>query len=366
MKPRHLFLFCAGTLLTTSLVALCPDPADHGDKPMPVPQKQMQPKPMTCPKPKSPCEPKPPEPECPRMDVFPEAGPLVCDGADVYFTGTFILWTPRQDGLEYAISGVGNNVGKGDVHSIDFGVEPGFKVGLGWDLPHDDWDLYAQFTWLHADGDGKTTKANTAGIVNPQFDPIISNKANWNLKFNVIDLELGRNFFVSKYLKLRPFGGFKGTWQDQDYSVNYVTDNIIRNDAKTTIDQDFWGFGIRGGCNTAWHFTNSWSVFGNCAISALWSGYDVDRKDVDTFLGIDDTTLNTQNNYHTISPVLELILGIRYDLWFYYDEYHLSIDAGWEEQVWWGHNRYVVINQPQQNGGNLSFQGLTLTVRFDF
>ena len=255
---------------------------------------------------------------------------------------------------------------KGDVHDVDFGVEPGFKILLGWDLPHDGWDLLGQFTWLHADADDSTTRSNTTALFNPQNDPLIEAKADWKLKFNVIDLELGRNFFVSKYLKMRPFAGFKGTWQSEDYTVNYITNNIIRNDAKTEIDQDYWGFGLRGGCNTAWHFTNSWSIFGNFAISALWSGFDVDRKDADNFLGIESVDVDTENNFHTILPVLELILGLRYETWFYYEEYHIAIDAGWEQQVWWGHNRYVVINQPQQNGGDLTFSGLTFAVRFDF
>ena len=362
MKP---FIYGVGMLISTSLLALCPDPADHEDTPQPA--SRPEPK-YSLQKPVSPCH-EEPEPECPAIEVFPEAGPLVCDGANVYFKGTFILWTPRQDGLEYTMSGVGNNTSKGDVHSVDFGVEPGFKVGLGYDIPHDGWDLFLQYTWLHGNADDKTSRTNVDALFNPQILPIEESKADWNLKFNVIDLELARNFFVSKYLKLRPFAGFKGTWQSQNYDVDYTTHNVLTTIHQTRIDQDFWGFGIRGGMNTAWHFTNSWSIFGNFAISALWSGYDVDRKDTDLFPaapGITDTTLDTENNYHTVSPVLELMIGLRWETWFYYDEYHIAIDAGWEEQVWWGHNRYVVIDQPQHNGGNLSFQGLTLTVRFDF
>ncbi len=353
---------------TLKLFALCPDPDDHENykktETHRTPTRPAYTPPKTPPPVKCHDE---PEPVCPPMEVLCDAGPRVCYGSDVYFTGTFILWAPHQEGTEYAISGLGTNPAKGDVHDVDYGVEPGFKVGLGYDLPHDGWDMYAEFTWLRPCADDRTTSANNSSLFTTlNNNPLQEASADWNMKFNVIDGEIGRNFFLSKHLKYRPFIGFKGTWQDQDYDVIYTSNNPLFGTRVVRIDQDYWGFGLRTGVDTAWHFTNNWSIFGNMAISALWSGYDIDRRDIQQFIGQEDTDINTNNSYHTIVPVLELMIGLRWETWFYHNEYRIALDAGWEEQVWWGYNRYVVINQPQQNGGDLTFQGLTFTVRFDF
>ncbi len=382
-----------GVMTTTLSAASCGDPCNP-----PAPKKEC-PKPQRCPEePKcverpAPCVP-PPEPKCPpRCDVppagiiddcgdrvckviTPNAGPRVCMGADVFITADFILWTYRQEGLEFAMTGAtGTVTQQGSLHEPDFALEPGFKVGLGLNLGHDGWDVFAEYTWLTTDESNSVTDSNGT-MVNLWAQGAAAQfmSGRWDSNFNVIDLELGRNFFVSQYLTMRPHYGFKGTWQSQDYTVvsELRTDPTDPNTLtqRRTMNQDFdyWGFGIRTGMDTAWHFNKSWSLYGNFAISALWSGFDIDRTD-DTFDPNTDTTtrtVNTNNDFSTVLPVLELAIGLRWETWFSNDDYHFGIDAGWEEQVWWGMNRYIVLNQPQRDNGDLTFQGFTLKFRFDF
>lgn len=368
MTPRHIVYLACAKLFAVSLMALspCPDMEAHKkyeDTPQRIAPQPTQPT-YTPPPEKVKCHEK--EPDCLPLEVLCDAGPKVCMGSDLYFTGSFIFWWPHQEGTEYAMSGIGTDPNKGDTHDVDYGGKPGFKVGLGYAPPHDGWDLYAFFTWLHASGDDATSADNLSTLVST-FNPTLTGaNVDWELKFNTLDLELARNFFVSRYLKIRPFAGVKGTWQDQDYTVNYLTDNVAFGPRRIRIDQDYWGFGIRGGMNSAWHFTNMCSLFGNFAISALWSGYDVDRKDSEFPLGVENIDVETKNNFHTVSPVLELAFGFRFETWFYHEEYHIALDLGWEEQVWWGHNRYITLSQPQHNGGDLTFHGITFTTRFDF
>lgn len=291
-------------------------------------------------------------------------------GADVFITADFILWTPREEGLEYAMTGAFNPSSQGSLREPDFGIEPGFKVGLGLNLGHDGWDVFAEYTWLTSSAND-SVRSNSMAWLWRTIAPPQRASANWDFDFSVIDLELGRNFFVSQYLTLRPHYGFKGTWQDQDYTsraeVRDAADNLVSRDTMKQ-DFDYWGFGVRTGMDTAWHFNKSWSLYGNFAISALWSGFDIDRKDTLFTQATDTTTtlLNTENNFHTVLPVLELAIGLRWEMWFSNDDYHFGIDAGWEEQVWWGMNRLIVQGQPQRDNGDLTMQGLTLKFRFDF
>jgi hypothetical protein len=191
--------------------------------------------------------------------ITPDAGPRVVDGFNVVFSADFIYWTARMDGLGYAASGVTSNKDpvpkKGSIKNIDWEWDPGFKVGLGVNLPYDGWDLIAEYTWLRTKSSDRSSGVHDfMGLwSNPSFvvgeETRLFAKAHTDLHFNVIDLELGRNFFVSRFLALRPFIGVKGTWQDYDFRVKYQRENLGQHRVK--IDQDYWGVGLRGGLDTA-------------------------------------------------------------------------------------------------------------------
>ena len=324
-------------------------------------------------------------------EITPTAGPRVAHGADVFITADFIWWKATQDGLNYAMTGVlGNNSAqlvpvpggissRGSVKDPDFGWEPGFKVGLGLNLSHDGWDLYAQYTWYHSNQSSSTNGAGITNDVPAVTDSLLAlgdtrRSANWDLHFNVIDLELGRNFYVSQFLTLRPHAGFKGTWQSQDFDVSvrpvngFEINNTPTGDAtyKSSQDHDVWGLGVRLGFDTAWYFVKDWSIFAKVAWTAMWSHYDVDRKD--TLSATNDffntTFVNTELNNYRVKHVGEFELGLRWEIWFYDDNYHFAIQAGWEEQVWINYGNFIRIYNDVQN--DLSLHGLNLKLRFDF
>lgn len=323
--------------------------------------------------------------------ITPSAGPRVDHGIDVFMTADFLYWTARMDGLGYVHTGASagtTNAPKGKTRYPDWRWKPGFKVGLGLNIPHDGWDVYAEYTWLHSSA-WDSLDNNQLGVF-PIWN--ISNlvyfadsvynieyaKANWNLSFNTIDLSLGRNYFISRYLTLRPFVGFKGAWNNQDYHVNYlfVTDETTSR-GKMKNDQSYWGIGLRSGLNTAWHFTQAWSIYGDLSLSILWSQFDVRRTDIRNDsrngggensppVGIDIATFNTKNSFHTLKGVLELGIGMRGEWWFCEDRYHFLIQGGWEEHLWINHNQLVKALASQSQPGDLILQGLTIKARFDF
>lgn len=325
-------------------------------------------------------------------EITPSAGPRVNDGADVYISADFIFWTARMDGLAYAGRGFGNgstNPSSGTTQYPDFSFSPGFKVGLGLALAHDGYDLGIEYTWLHTNGNTSTTAGTTTQTDNlyPLWDiagnyggttsggfaisELAKATSRWSLHYNVIDVEMGRNYFVSQYLKLRPHVGFKGAWNDIDYRVRYTfdVDNSTQRLDEMTNNQDYWGFGLRTGLDTAWHFTKEFSLFADFALSALWSQYQSNRKDTEQQVvpttGTKTTLLSTNNDFHTVTPVLEMDLGLRWETWFSDDDYHFLIQAGWEEQVWFNFNNLARFIGESVNG-NLTTQGLTLKFRFDF
>ena len=71
---------------------------------------------------------------------------------------------------------------------------------------------------------------------------------------------------------------------------------------------------------------------------------------------------NSKQNKHTLTPVLELGLGLEYMKWFYNEAYMLELKAGWEHQIWFGTNQF----QYSSTQGNLTLQGFTFKAGFHF
>ncbi len=130
---------------------------------------------------------------------------------------------------------------------------------------------------------------------------------------------------------------------------------------------DYWGIGIRAGLDSAWHFTKSFSFVGQAAITALWESFEVSRHDLQQRNNTNSffTDLHYKDSFHTIKPVLELYLALRWETWYCCDSYHFSAEAGWEEQFWGDQNQFSQIIVGTRLG-DLILQGFTFKLRFDF
>ncbi|MCH9630953.1 MAG: hypothetical protein S4CHLAM37_09640 [Chlamydiia bacterium] len=351
--------------------------------------------------------------------ITPNASPVVRSGVDLFLFADYLYWTAREDGLGYIQSGVTITddrdvyvrdstalapvLTQGKTHYVSPKFDSGFKGGLGFDMGHDGWDLMATYTWFRTKQNGKATNdPNTLGkklvpiwsfsqasrLQNVSFS-FANNKASWTYRLNNIDLSIGRSFFVSPYLILRPHVGLKGTWQKQKYNIKYndITGTREENDATIAtsgyyhirFDQKYWGVGLRGGLESAYQFNQNFGIYGNFAVATLWGQFDVKRKDhcedseTSTTGDVSSVTTiplslvtNAENNFHSLNGVFELELGLRYDVWFSDNDYRFRIQAGWENQLWLAQNQFKDFSEANALYGNLVFQGLSARIRFDF
>ncbi len=340
--------------------------------------------------------------------ITPSAAPVVKGGADVFFNLDFIYWTARQEGQSFAwanstpdASGASNNqtFGAGQNVFVNSKYSPGFKIGLGTVLEHDGWDLFAEYTWYKTSPKSSTYSGYLSqapylsNLLNfsdfsPAEDPNDSfrtGSAAWKLRFNDFKVELGRNYYISQKLQLRNHIGLRGGWQIQRLNTAWtLTEPTGYSFDWTQMDywsknkNYYWTIGVRSGLDSSWMFTQNWSIYGDMALSALWTEFTYTRKDFATTSGSPTSSENVAN-FQTVSnreqtkqltPVLELALGVRFDWWFNDDDYRFRLQAGWENQVWFNTNRLQLMETQGQNltfrNGNLSLQGLTIEARFDF
>lgn len=316
--------------------------------------------------------------------ILPNASTRIVKEADAYVTADFILWEAQQGNLDFAQTGEASSsagqssLSEGSTYHPTYQYNPGFRAGLGIGMDHDGWGLYVDYTWYHQNSNA--TRVNhtpgATGIMTPTANfalaPTSLNYASgdWTLRMNYLDLELSRNSYVSRSLAIKTFAGLKASWQNQNFDV------IYRSTPSRSITQQYnlkqhmkaFGIGFRAGMNSEWQITPSWSIFANFAGSLLSSRFKANDK-ITTFNV--DTPANSQliaineNKTSAIQPVVEMAMGFGYNFWFGDGDYHLGIKAGWEEQFWF-RNNYMLRAYDGEAGGNLSMQGLTLKVRFDF
>jgi hypothetical protein len=328
----------------------------------------------------------------------PAVRPKTCNG-DFVLTVAGFYWTAHQDGLEYAVetnSSPANNgsvnIFNGDFKKPHSHWRPGFKLGVGYNSSCDGWDVNLLWTHLKARASSDVDADEGTNAIIPLFsafaDPTGGQlnatfaKGKWSLKFDVVDLELGREFWVSKYLTLRPNIGLRFARLDQDYDVFYSGGSFGTLHDQNDLDNNFKGIGPRAGLDTVWHLRCGFSLFGNAAFSILYGRFHV-REDEQTSLAVSPftstTLLSAKERFHTSKGALDLILGVQYETMFCDCRYGFVIGLAWENHLFFNQNHLWRINRVAQTAtpgtgenvffktsGDLSTQGVTLNLRFEF
>ncbi|NDD58447.1 MAG: hypothetical protein EBZ47_04235 [Chlamydiae bacterium] len=317
--------------------------------------------------------------------INPSGRPQVRHGADLCITGDLLIWQSHVNGLGYGVkSASSSNLSTSQTKEMHFNWDPGFRVGLGYNLPHDGWDLHAYYTNFYNKATGTTNSFNQSYLYPVANDPyfyVYSNPSSiqgkWQLNLNMIDLEMGREFFVSKWLILRPFLGLRNAWIHQRFFSNtnhlYLSSNNNFYDYHFEAKSKYWGIGLRPGLDTQWGLGKGFSVYGNSAFSILYGFFQMQQKQYNEAANLD--YIEYMNNYHSMRiarAIAETELGLRWETMFAKDQCHFSIQVAWENMIFFGQNdfdRFVSSSQPGvyvANQGDLTIQGYSLGLRLDF
>lgn len=288
-----------------------------------------------------------------------------------------LFWQSNLGGLDYAIESQSTTkLDHGKVKQPDFHWDLGARVGLGYRLPHDRWDVLVRYTYLHAEGSGSAHREN--GAIFPIWATSVSGveeffassaKAHWNAGINLADLELGRTCLVGKWLSIRPFIGVRGLVIDQDYHVSYEGGSGFPGvQDRVKMSSDEWGVGLRMGLNSLWGLGKGIGIYGDGSFSLLSGNFDVHEKESIK----EERRLNVHRDVNNLVVAADLALGLQWDYLFSKDRYHFGVKFGWEFNIFFDQNQLFNFSSVTTPGSvrfkqeDLSFQGVTLGFRFDF
>ncbi len=317
------------------------------------------------------------------MGYNPPFHPFAKRGANLWVRGDALYWKASEDNLLYTYKASDLNDSRDrEIKTIDIDWDWGFRLGTGYTIPHDRWDLSLYWTRFHT-SDSSITRSgtNTSLTVNWWLStllPLIEGNVNisveghWHPRLDQLDLTVGREFFVSRRLTLRPCTGLRTAWINQQFNVTlhkvFSTDpGNTRVDAITKMKNDFWGIGFLAGLDTKWMLANDWHLFANGALSILWGKFDISMKGTYNH----ERFFRIKEDFNAAKGILDAQAGVEWAHLFCSQRFGITLRAGYEYHLYADQNQLPLPTGDGDNsfspvGGDLAYQGLFLSGQFDF
>jgi hypothetical protein len=279
-------------------------------------------------------------------------------GIGLVFTGEY-MYTKVQKGGESTfayrnapnsastISASGSQLGNAINTENDWGH--GFRLGVGYRLPYDGWDINATYSRLDVDG-SKSARADFTNGTNFLWAPFFATAADIaegaeSFTYNKVDLEIGRNSKLTNRVSVRLFGGPSVVWFDQEDRFQYWANTIgtifpvfdgtnLGGYYKHTTDATLYG--LRAGANGDFKLGHGVSLVGKAAASLLTGELKNNTFSAIDFAGVGAGTFSateifqdTESKAFHIVPAFELEAGVAYDHKIN-ENFNLKISLGYQ------------------------------------
>lgn len=306
-----------------------------------------------------------------------------------FLLADFLYWRADVDNLDYGYEYEFDKSTNGERLNLKFNWNPGFRVGIGYLFgQHDQWDLKFCYTWFHNSAHASEHNSGFGdAIIYPTWVSPLTGRvateasAHWKLHYNVFDAELGRDYFISRKIALRPFAGLRGAWINQNYDANYQgTLSSLDDTASFDAENDYHAGGFRTGGDMMWHFTENWGIVSKISASLLYGQFEVEQSTKAEFSNGTTTRLKSKDKLNKVRTNMDGAIGLMYQSDVNNNKQHISLSALYELTYWFNQNEMYKINysgttttlstattlDTQPQGGDLGMQGLTIKFQYNF
>jgi hypothetical protein len=313
----------------------------------------------------------------------PSARAQVAKGYNLFLTGDFLYWKATENGLTYAVSSNNPDGTLSTTHlklfEPHFRYDYGFKVGAGFNIGHDAWDLYANWTHFYTGAHAHKHAKSGEGLYPVWAFPsgplsgltVQEAQEHWKLFLSLLDVELGKEYYVGKHLSLRPHLDIRTAWINQDFNCEYnrAVSGFVTFDDRVEMKNDYWGVGPRLGLDSQWWLGAGFSFYGKAAFSLIYGPYSIKQEEKAETLS---KKLVFHREMHIARAITDLGLYFAWDHMFFDNSYHFGVMGGWEQHLFFEQNQLFRFLDPLfqgsllSNQGDLTLQGWTLSARIDF
>ncbi len=297
-----------------------------------------------------------------------------CDGKFMV-EADWLYWQTEQTNMNVVhvtdIIGFPDDATTKDV-TLDRNYENGYRVGVGYQVPSNDWEFKVVYTNMptHATGSANYPTANdivSTGISFSYSDSGIAGPGHvdikWDGNINNIDVDVGRTLSLGECFRLHPHIGFRALWADQKYKARVVgvLDDVPYDFLAIDAKEKFNSYGVEAGLGASWNVGYGFSLLGHFGGSLLYTNFDLNSKYA-VSNGTTPPFTHKKDKLSLGTPTLDYFLGLAYTSTFC--ETELDIYAGWEQHVLFDVNQLILGSNSKS--GDWYTQGLTLGLRAAF
>lgn len=298
----------------------------------------------------------------------------VNQGWNLFLKSSFIWWQASQEGMELAITQPqGTSLAiDSTVIQMKYNYKPGFKIAAGYKSSYDDWQITVDYTWLHFTEKQFSGAPNfPVGNLKPLWLSTSSSaettSSRWRLSLDLVDLNLVREFFVTKKLLLTCFAGLRGDAINQKYNIVYAYSNL---EPLSKCNSYSWGLGPRLGLNATWALAEGFGIFAKTFGSLLYAKFDL-KNEQNQVENPNFINIRAKDTLSSLTPNGELDLGFNWESFFADYKWHVNFAISYDFQVFFNQNRMTLFADEfffstSKSLSNLYLHGLTVSGRLDF
>lgn len=242
--------------------------------------------------------------------------------------------------------------------NASFDFRPGLRISATY---RDTWDYKLAYTTMYA----KTSSSVSGNLVATFMGgKMVQNNSffynfghlDFKINYNVIDFDLGKEYFFRKRFSYRPYIGLRVGWIYQTLNTNLQgTTSALEN-----INNDFSGIGPRIGFASKWKLFKARDIntYGFLDFSMAYLAGKWNISDVVMASNGANLYTNTTHRYFG-APVMQGIIG------FNFDYKNCIFGIGYELSDWFNQLQIFSDASGAQNN-DLVLQGLTLQITYLF
>jgi hypothetical protein len=333
----------------------------------------------------------------------------LCKETNKFYLATdFLIFQPKEDGLDYAIKNSSNSSNiDGRIVEPDFDWKFGFRLNMGYKAFYDFYLIGSLFLSSARDKIFEpvvnqeifTEPFNGKGII-PIFSKPNSHygfnkkiryenaKTHWNFDFYNITFEMGKKIDISKKLKIRPNFGLKNTYIFQKYKINYfvgktfpieVDELLTPLSSQIDLKNHTIAIGPKLGVDTNFYIHKNTKFIFKAAGALLQTHFYTKREDKSSFLidfsGIDVVVFEDdkiKNDFSSFKPFLKLVIGTSMGKKLKKTPLFINFDFAYEANFFFKINQFIhyaddiLESLTYTPNGNLQLHGFYFRLGFLF
>ena len=241
----------------------------------------------------------------------------------------YLNWTLQRRGLDFAIptDDTALAVGVGQVQSVQFKPDSGFRTGLGY-MTASGWELSFRYTSFDTSADASAADVGGnlwATRTHPdRGEEAVTADAFSDFDYDVFDLEIQRWVMVHRTTAIGIMGGFRWADVSQNLRIDYDGRDFDQTVFQNPVD--LTGFGVRLGGEGHWRITNCFSLFGRAAGTVMQG--DFTTRLLETNFAGTEVVVDVTDVFTNTLTAMELAAGISWN------RGPLSLSGGYEMTNW--------------------------------